>query len=188
MQKIDEESTNEFSASSLKASFAIEFSLQEDAKGKTKFRFQKSSLTHLNKQEIATKMVNVYKIFELAKKSRHFCQVEQFIEKLDKVINGSIKHITEQKLEDAETDVLRGKKQSQNQLGRKYLQGGGFLPADECYRIYVFFKHQFVDEPFENKKVFENNRKKEEVIKNLKRQLEEFKDGKRQTPPNWTEW
>ena len=185
LQKIDEESANDnsSSASSLKASFAIEFPFTLDANGKMKFGFIKSSLTHLNKQEIATKIVNTYKNFELAKKSLHFCRIEQFSRKLNDLINETIDHITEQKLEDSETDILRGEKRSQNQLGRKFLQGDGFLPADECYRICVFCKHQFVDEPIENKKVFENNRKKEEVIENLKRQLEEFKDGKRQTPP-----
>ena len=185
LAQIDEESASDTSssASSLKASFAIEFPYTLDTKGKMKFSFIKSSLTHLNKQEIATKIVNTYKIYELAKKSRHFRRVEQFSKNLDDLINETIEHITEQKSEESETDVLRGEKRSQNQLGRKFLQGGGFLPEDDCYRICVFCKHPFIDEPIENKKVFENNRKKEEEIEDLKRQLEEFKDGKRNSPP-----
>ena len=69
VENINEESTyDEYTpASPLKASFAVEFPFKLDSKGKMKFNFNKNFLTHLSKQEIATKMVNTYKIFELAK-------------------------------------------------------------------------------------------------------------------------
>ena len=59
-------------------------------------------------------------------------------------------NITLKKTEEVETDILHGKKRSQNQLARKFLQGGGFLPEDECYWICIFCKHSFIDEPVEN--------------------------------------
>ena len=99
------------------------------------------------------------------------------------LINETIKHITNVKAEEKEPDILRGEKKTQFHLGRKYLQGGGFLPQDESYRFCIFCKHPFVDEPAENKNVFENNRQKERQLEDLKSQFEDYKNGKKTTPP-----
>ena len=96
-EKIDKENAadDSTSASSLKSSLAVEFPFVVSSNGKVTFNIHKLSLNHLNKQEIATKMVNTYKIFELAKVSCHFCQVEKFTTKLDDIINKTIEHNTE---------------------------------------------------------------------------------------------
>ena len=117
------------------------------------------------------------------KETRHFRQIEPMAQPLISLINETIKHITNVKAEEKEPDILRGEKKTQFHLGRKYLQGGGFLPQDESYRFCIFCKHPFVDEPTENKTVFETNRQKEIQLEELKKQFDEYKNGKRTTPP-----
>ena len=95
----------------------------------------------------------------------------------------SIDHVREQKEEESEPKLLRGGKLSGIQLSRKYCQGGGFKPADLCYQICIFCKHQFIDEAPENKNVDDNNRKKEEKYEELRKEFEAFKNGTRATPP-----
>ena len=64
LQKIDKESAagESSTAFSLKESLAIELPFELSQEGKMKICFHKTSLTHLNKQVLATKMVNIYKI------------------------------------------------------------------------------------------------------------------------------
>ena len=69
------------------------------------------------------------------------------------------------------------------QLARKYCQGGGFLPSDESHSFCVFCKHPFVDEVPVNKHVLSNNLEKEKKFEEQKRHLEDFKAGRKETPP-----
>ena len=179
--KVDKSSMSSDSsaASSLQGAFLTDFPFGDDGK----FKRTKGSIANSNKEELATLMVNFYKLVELAKKSKHFRQLVKHVEPINALVKKSIEHVREQKEEESEPRLLRGEKRTGSQLSRKYCQGGGFKPADLCYQICIFCKHQFIDEAPENKNVFDNNRKKEEKYEELRKEFEAFKNGTRATPP-----
>ena len=44
--------------------------------------------------------------------------------------------------------LLRGEKRTSTQLNRKFMDGGGTIPRDECFYPCVYCKHSTVDEPW----------------------------------------
>ena len=77
LEIIDTENTaNSSSASSsLKDLFEIEFPISTRDRTKTKYNVKIGTITHSSKDELATMIVNSYKIFEIAKTSQHFGEV-----------------------------------------------------------------------------------------------------------------
>ena len=171
-------------ASSLKAAFIIDFPVVDEDAVPIKFRLKKSSLTkNFVKEDLAHIIANLYKLIELAKPSKFFRKSMKLTAELVALVDRAIDYISELKVVESQPKLLRGEKRAPHQLTRKYLNGGVFLPDQACFRICVFCKHSFVDEDPNNKNVLENNRKKEDIHNKLRAELEDFKNGRRSTPP-----
>ena len=165
--KADRSSTTSDASSplSLQGAFLADFPVDDDGK----FKKTKGSLTSSNKEELATLLVNVFKLVEMANDSRHFRQLQKHTGELNSIVKRALLYVKEQKENDSEPKLLRGEKRSAVQLSRKYCQGGGKKPDNVCYQICIYCKHTFVDEVPENKKVFEKNRLKEQKHEELKK-------------------
>ena len=147
-ENVSHSSSSSSTASSLKATFVIEFPADESDENHIVFYTSKSAIAHKEKKELAVKIVNLYKLFELDKSSKYFRTIEKNVKQLERLVVQAIEHVKIEKEVKAEPKLLRGgEKSTPVQMERKYCQGGGFKPKDGFYQVCVFCKHPFVVPP-----------------------------------------
>ncbi len=187
-EKIDNDSlfTSSDDASNITDSFFIEFPIQGETTSSTSKKkkiikyFSIATARKHTVNELATKLVNIYTIFDQVKENISFRQCRTIFNPLSDLMKEAIETIKKSNVEENEpSKLLRGLKISNQQLARKYLQSGGYLPQDEAYHFCPFCKHRCVDCMPENKNVDKNNAKKDAEYNEMKKKWDEWKSGKK---------
>jgi hypothetical protein len=119
----------------------------------TQIKINRSSNTLLSNQ-----MVDLFSILKEVIDHNKFRSVSKHVRRLVTTMHEAVEFLVIEKADGKETvSILRGEKRTNQQLERKFLEGGGTLPRDELLSRCAFCKHGSVDWPPENETVQSEN-------------------------------
>ncbi len=185
-ENVDKENSSSNNGSSLLSTFLSHFPLKPSIIIPTKekdFKTNQSKINKLTKVDATRKVISIYNIVKQAESSKYFRQAKKHTLLITKLVDEATKTLTDEQAKLLDSKILQGLNRTQQQIERKYLQKGGFVPSDPNYRYCVFCKHEFIDEPPENKSVETENKRLEEEHRKLKQAVEDYKNKKTKDPP-----
>jgi len=136
---------------------------------------------------LSNQMIDLFSILKEVMDNNKFRSVSKHVRRLVSTMHEAVDFLVIEKADGKEkVALLRGEKRTNQQLERKFLEGGGTLPRDEVLSRCAFCKHSSVDWPPENETVqSENNLRFGEHAKIVDK-WNKYKEGKGPCPKTAT--